>query len=334
MKTLIIAEAGVNHNGDIEIAKKLIDIAAEAGADLVKFQTFRADSLVSHLAAKANYQLRDDNDDESQFQMLQKLELTESMHRVLLAHCSKKKIGFLSTGFDIESVNFLFELGQRLFKIPSGEITNFPYLQHIGKLKGRVILSTGMSDMEEIEAAINVLEDSGTVRAQITVLQCTTAYPVPMGDVNLRAMQSIQKRFKVDVGYSDHTLGIEIPIAAVALGAKVVEKHFTVYRTLPGPDHKASLEPVELDSMIRGIRNLEEALGNGIKRLMPSEMSNVGVARKSIVASQLIKSGDIFTEKNLTTKRPGTGVSPMKISKFLGKTADRDYFADEFIDES
>lgn len=334
MNTLIIAEAGVNHNGDIELAKKLIDIAAEAGADLVKFQTFRADRLVSHMAAKANYQLRDTNDDESQFQMLQKLELTESMHRVLLAHCSEKKIGFLSTGFDIESINFLFELGQRLFKIPSGEITNFPYLQHIGKLKGRVILSTGMSNMEEIEAAIKVLEDSGTVRAQITVLQCTTAYPVPMADVNLRAMQSIQERFKIDVGYSDHTLGIEVPIAAVALGAKVIEKHFTIDRTLPGPDHKASLEPIELDSMIRGIRNVEEALGNGIKRLMPSEISNVGVARKSIVASQLIKSGSIFTEKNLTTKRPGTGVSPMKIAEFLGKTADRDYVPDEFIDES
>ena len=334
MRTLVIAEAGVNHNGDIEIAKKLIDIAADAGADLVKFQTFRAHRLVSNLAAKANYQLRDANDDESQYQMLQKLELTESMHRVLLAHCSEKKIGFLSTGFDIESVNFLFELGQRLFKIPSGEITNFPYLQHIGKLKGRVILSTGMSNMQEIEAAINVLEDSGTARAQITVLQCTTAYPVPMADVNLRAMQSIQERFKVDVGYSDHTLGIEVPIAAVALGAKIIEKHFTIDRTLPGPDHKASLEPIELYSMIRGIRNVEEALGNGIKRLMPSEISNVGVARKSIVASQLIKSGSIFTEKNLTTKRPGTGVSPMQITKLIGKTADRDYVPDEFIDES
>jgi N,N'-diacetyllegionaminate synthase len=334
VKTLIIAEAGVNHNGDIELAKKLIDIAADAGADLVKFQTFRADRLVTHLAPKANYQLRDTNDDESQFQMLQKLELTESMHRVLVAYCSEKKIGFLSTGFDIESVNFLFELGQRLFKIPSGEITNFPYLQHIGKLKGRVILSTGMSNMEEIEAAINVLEDSGTMRAQITVLQCTTAYPVPMADVNLRAMQSIRERFKVDVGYSDHTLGIEVPIAAVALGAKVVEKHFTLNRTLPGPDHKASLEPSELNSMIRCIRNVEEALGNGVKRLMPSEISNIGVARKSIVASQVIMSGNVFTEKNLTTKRPGTGISPMEMTKFLGKTANRDYVPDEFIDES
>ena len=334
MKTLIIAEAGVNHNGDIELAKKLIDIAADAGADLVKFQTFRADRLVSFMAAKAPYQLKDANDDESQFQMLQKLELTESMHRVLLAHCTEKKIGFLSTGFDIESVNFLFELGQRLFKIPSGEITNLPYLQHIGKLKGRVILSTGMSNMDEIEAAINVLEDSGTERTQITVLQCTTAYPVPMAEVNLHAMQSIQERFKIDVGYSDHTLGIEVPIAAVALGAKIIEKHFTIDRTLPGPDHEASLEPLELDSMIRSIRNVEVALGNGIKRLMPSEFSNVEVTRKSIVASKSIESGSIFTEKNLTTKRPGTGISPMEIKNFLGKTADRDYVADEFIDES
>lgn len=334
MKTMIIAEAGVNHNGDIQLAKKLIDIAADAGADLVKFQTFRADRLVTQSALKAEYQVLAIDKIESQYEMLRNLELTESMHHELINHCTNRQIGFLSTGFDIESINFLFELGQRLFKIPSGEITNFPYLQHIGKLKGRVILSTGMSNMEEIEAAINVLEDSGTVRTQITVLQCTTAYPVPMADVNLRAMQSIQERFKVDVGYSDHTLGIEVPIAAVALGAKVVEKHFTIDRTLPGPDHKASLEPVELHSMIRGIRNVEEALGNGIKRLMPSETSNIGVARKSIVASQLIKSGSIFTEKNLTTKRPGNGVSPMKIAKFIGKTADRDYSPDEFIDET
>jgi N,N'-diacetyllegionaminate synthase len=334
MKTLIIAEAGVNHNGDIELAKKLIDVAADAGADLVKFQTFSADRLVSHMAAKAKYQLRDAKDDESQHQMLQKLELTESMHRVLLAHCIEKKIGFLSTGFDIESVNFLFEIGQRLFKIPSGEITNFPYLEHIGKLDGKVILSTGMSNMEEIEAAINVLEESGTERAQITVLQCTTAYPVPMTDVNLHAMQSIQERFKVDVGYSDHTLGIEVPIAAVALGAKVIEKHFTLDRTLPGPDHRASLEPLELDSMIRGIRNVEVALGNGVKCLMPSEISNVEVARKSIVASKAIKSGDLFSAENLTTKRPGNGISPMKLMHLIGKVANRDYVPDELIDES
>jgi N,N'-diacetyllegionaminate synthase len=334
MKTLIIAEAGVNHNGDIELAKKLIDVAADAGADLVKFQTFSADRLVSLLAAKAKYQRRDAKDDESQHQMLQKLELTESMHRVLLAHCTEKKIGFLSTGFDIESVNFLFEIGQRLFKIPSGEITNFPYLEHIGKLDGKVILSTGMSNMEEIEAAINVLEESGTERAQITVLQCTTAYPVPMSDVNLRAMQRIQERFKVDVGYSDHTLGIEVPIAAVALGAKVIEKHFTLDRTLPGPDHKASLEPLELDSMIRGIRNVELALGNGVKCLMPSEISNIEVARKSIVASNTIKSGDLFSAENLTTKRPGNGISPMKLMHLIGKVANRDYAPDELIDES
>jgi N,N'-diacetyllegionaminate synthase len=334
MKTLIIAEAGVNHNGRIDLAKKLVDIAASAGADFVKFQTFRADRLVSRTAEKAEYQQQDVDDKESQHQMLQKLELSESMHVELHAYCSEKRIGFLSTGFDIESINFLHGLGQRLFKIPSGEITNFPYLQHIGKLKGKVILSTGMSNMAEIEAAIRVLQDSGTLLSQITVLQCTTAYPLPMQDVNLRAMQTIQDKFKVEIGLSDHTLGIEIPIAAVALGAKVVEKHFTVDRKLPGPDHKASLEPTELDSMIRGIRNVEVALGDGDKRLMPSEISNIEVARKSIVASKAIKSGNIFSYENLTTKRPGNGISPMELKDLIGKAANRDYALDELIDES
>ena len=334
MKTLIIAEAGVNHNGDINMAKRLIDIAANSGADLVKFQTFSADRLVTHGAAKADYQILATDNTESQHDMLRKLELTESMHNELIAHCASQNIGFFSTGFDVESINLLVGLGQELFKIPSGEITNLPYLRHIGKLDKTVILSTGMSNMHEIEAAINVLEESGTHRSKITVLHCTTAYPAPMSDVNLRAMQSIQKELDVAVGYSDHTLGIEIPIAAVALGATIIEKHFTTDRSLPGPDHKASLEPAELTAMIDGIRKIEKALGDGVKRLMPSEITNLPIARKSIVASLPIKIGAIFTEHNLTAKRPGTGVSPMEWNKLLGSTANKDYLADELIDES
>lgn len=334
MNTLIIAEAGVNHNGNINTAKQLVDIAALAGADLVKFQTFSADRLVTHGAAKADYQMLATDNLESQHAMLRKLELTESMHHELITHCKTQNIGFFSTGFDIESIDMLVRLGQELFKIPSGEITNLPYLQRIGSLQKSVILSTGMSDMCEIEAAINVLEESGTPRSRITVLHCTTAYPVPISDVNLRAMQSIQKRFNVAVGYSDHTLGIEIPIAAVALGAKIIEKHFTIDRALPGPDHKASLEPSELKSMVEGIRNLEKALGDGNKRRMPSEITNLPVARKSIVASRPISEGTTFTEQNLTVKRPGTGISPMEWNRIIGSRAHRDFFADELIDEA
>ena len=334
MKTLIIAEAGVNHNGDINIAKKLVDIAANAGADLVKFQTFNADRLVTHGAAKADYQMLATDNMESQHAMLRKLELTESMHHELIAHCKTQNIGFFSTGFDIESINLLVRLGQELFKIPSGEITNLPYLQRIGNLQKTVILSTGMSNMGEIEAAINVLEASGTPRSKITVLHCTTAYPVPISDVNLRAMQSIQNKFNVAVGYSDHTLGIEIPIAAVALGATIIEKHFTTDRSQPGPDHKASLEPSELKSMVDGIRNVEKALGDGDKRRMPSEITNLPIARKSIVASRPISAGMIFSEQNLTVKRPGTGISPMEWNNLIGRAANRDYLADELINES
>ena len=334
MKTLIIAEAGVNNNGDINVAKKLIDIAAHAGADLVKFQTFNADRLVTHRAAKAEYQILATSKVESQHDMLQKLELTEAMHHELISHCSSQNIGFLSTGFDIESINLLVGLGQDVFKIPSGEITNLPYLQHIGRLDKTVILSTGMSNLDEIEAAINALEDSGTHRSKITVLHCTTAYPTPMSDVNLHAMQSIQNAFSVSIGYSDHTIGTDIPIAAVALGATVIEKHFTIDRNLPGPDHKSSLEPCELKSMIDGIRNVEKALGDGVKRLMPSEIPNLPIARKSIVASRPIKAGTPFTKQNLTAKRPGTGISPMEWDRLLGRTSNKDYLADELIDES
>ena len=331
MKTLIIAEAGVNHNGDINTAKKLIDIAAHAGADLVKFQTFNADQLVTSGAAKAEYQILAANNIESQHDMLRKLELTEAMHHELIAHCASQNIGFFSTGFDIESINFLVGLGQELFKIPSGEITNLPYLRHIGMLDKNVILSTGMSNMNEIEAAINALEGSGTHRSKITVLHCTTAYPAPMSDVNLRAMQSIKDKFNVAVGYSDHTLGIEIPIAAVAMGATVIEKHFTTDTNLPGPDHKASLEPEQLKAMIRAIRNVEIALGDGIKRLMPGETVNLEVIRRSIVARTTILKGETFSIDNLTTKRPGNGISPMLWEEVLGKVANHDYLIDELI---
>ena len=334
MRTLIIAEAGVNHNGDIEIAKKLIDIAAAAGADLVKFQTFNAERLVTASAPKADYQIVAAEKTESQKAMLGKLELTEAMHQELILHCKLREIGFLSTGFDIESINMLVSFGLELFKIPSGEITNLPYLRHIGKLGKKVILSTGMSSMGEIESAINALEESGTPRTKITVLHCTTAYPVPMSDVNLRAMQSIGSEFGVDVGYSDHTLGIAISLAAVALGASIIEKHFTIDRTLPGPDHKASLEPAELKSLVEGIRNIDEALGDGIKRLMISEIGNRDVARKSIVARVPISAGQVLSEENLTTKRPGTGISPMEWSNLVGKKAHRDYSADELINET
>ena len=331
MKVLIIAEAGVNHNGDIDMAKKLIDIAAEAGADLVKFQTFNADRLVTESASKADYQKLSGDGNESQHTMLRNLELTEAMHHELIAHCALKGIGFFSTGFDIESIDMLVSFGQELFKIPSGEITNLPYLRHIGKLGKEVILSTGMSSMDEIESAIKALEESGTPRTRITVLHCTSAYPAPMSDINLHAMQSIRAKFGVDVGYSDHTLGIEVSLAAVALGAKVIEKHFTLDRALPGPDHKASLEPRELKSMINAIRNIEEALGDGMKRLMPSEISNHVSGRKSIVVRKPINLGEAFTEDNLTTKRPGNGIPPMEWDRVLGRSARMSYFPDDLL---
>jgi N,N'-diacetyllegionaminate synthase len=334
VKTLIIAEAGVNHNGDIDLAKRLIDVAADSGADLVKFQTLNADQMVTLNAAKAEYQLLGTSPLETQHEMLSKLELSESAHRELIAHSTKRGIGFFSTGFDISSINLLVSLKQEIFKIPSGEITNLPYLRHIGQLGKDVIISTGMSNLDEIERALSILENSGTLRSRITVLHCTTAYPTPMADVNLRAMVSIQNKLKVSIGYSDHTLGIEIPIAAVTLGASVIEKHFTLDRHLPGPDHKASLEPQELKTMVQAIRNIEIALGDGIKRIMPSELANRGIARKSIVTSKLIKAGETFTSKNLTTKRPGTGVSAIEWDRFLGQIARRDYIVDEFVDEA
>ena len=331
MKTLIIAEAGVNHNGDLALARQLIDVAAVAGADLVKFQTFTADRLATRTAQKADYQNRTTTSTESQHEMLSRLELTDAMHHELIAHCATRKIGFFSTGFDIESVDLLVRHGQNHFKIPSGEITNLPYLRHIGRLGKSVILSTGMANLGEIEAAIDALEAAGTPRAMLTVLHCTTEYPTPMAEVNLRAMLSIHAAFGVAVGYSDHTQGIEVAIAAVAMGATVIEKHFTLDRNLPGPDHKASLEPAELNAMVAAIRNIEVALGDGIKRLTTSEARNRPVVRKSLVASRAIKSGALFTAENITAKRPATGISPMRWDEVIGKAALRDFGADELI---
>ena len=331
-RTLIIAEAGVNHNGDLVLAKQLIDVAAEAGVDLVKFQTFNANRQVTRTAKKADYQTQTTGSGESQQEMLRRLELTEAQHMELIAHCSVRNIGFFSTGFDIESVDLLMSLGQDYFKIPSGEITNLPYLRHIGQLGKAVICSTGMSTLGEIEAAIDVLEKAGTPRAIITVLHCTTEYPTSMAEVNLHAMQSIHTAFGVAVGYSDHTSGIEVAIAAVAMGASVIEKHFTLDRNLPGPDHKASLEPEELKAMVAAIRNIEVALGDGIKRLTPSEARNKPVARKSLVASHAIQAGEVFSAQNITTKRPGTGISPMRWDEVMGHVASRDFAADELIE--
>ena len=332
-KVLVIAEAGVNHNGNINLAKKLVEYAAEAGADLVKFQTFTADAGISKNARKADYQLETTSTSESQYEMIRKLELSREMHEELIAHCKKCGAGFFSTGFDPQSVDLLAELGLDRFKIPSGEITNLPYLRHIGKYGKPVILSTGMARLGEIEAALEVLEVSGTPRKSVTVLHCNAEYPTPMADVNLKAMPVFRDALGVQVGYSDHTLGIEVPIAAVAMGATVIEKHFTLDRNLPGPDHRASLEPDELKAMVQAIRNIELALsGDGLKRPSPSESKNLEIARKSLVALVPIKVGEPFTEYNLGVKRPGSGISPMRWDEFIGRPANRDYQVDELIE--
>jgi N,N'-diacetyllegionaminate synthase len=332
MSIFIIAEAGVNHNGSIDIAKQLIDVAALSGADAVKFQTFDASRQVTRDAQKADYQKLNSDNEESQYTMLRKLELNESMHLELIEHCSNRNISFLSTAFDIQSIDLLVKLGQECFKIPSGEITNLPYLKNIGQLRKKIILSTGMSTMNEIEAAIEVIEQAGTPRSKITVLHCTSEYPAPMNEVNLLAMNSIRDKFGLAVGYSDHTDGIEVAIAASAMGACVIEKHFTLDKNLPGPDHKASLEPAQLESMVKSIRNIELALGDGIKGISPSEKKNIMIARKSLVASKVIKAGEVFTNENITAKRPGTGISPMLWDELVGKVARRNYKADEIIE--
>jgi len=330
--TQIIAEAGVNHNGDMGLAKELIDVAAEAGADIVKFQTFTADRLVTPTASKARYQLLTTPSEESQYEMLRKLELNLDMHKELLAHCESRGIDFLSSAFDTESVNLLIDLGMHRFKIPSGEITNLQYLRHIGGCSKPIILSTGMATMNEIDAALQVLEFAGTPRALITILHCTTEYPAPMNDVNLRVMKTIQDTFGVEVGYSDHTTGIEVAVAAVALGATVIEKHITLNRELPGPDHKASLEPDELYQMVAAIRNIECALGDGVKNVSAIEKQNILAARKSLVARRKIMKNEIFNETNVEAKRPGTGISPMRSDEIFGKSAKRNFEAGELIE--
>ena len=327
----IIAEAGVNHNGSQKLAKNLIDAAVKAGADAVKFQTFKAENLVSKSAQKAEYQKQTTSMEESQFEMIKKLELDVAVHKELMTYCQEKGIIFLSTPFDHDSIDLLNELGLEIFKIPSGEITNLPYLRHIGRLNKKIILSTGMANLGEVEAAINVLTGAGSQRESITVLHANTEYPTPMQDVNLKAMQTLGRAFNLTYGYSDHTNGIEVPIAAVAMCATVIEKHFTLDKTMEGPDHKASLEPHELTAMVQAIRNIEQALGSAVKQPSPSEMKNKSIARKSLVAKTVIKRGETFTEQNLTVKRPGTGINPMRWDEVLGTVAHKDYAEDELI---
>ena len=331
MGVFIIAEAGVNHNGSLKLAKKLVDEAKNAGVDCIKFQTFIAENIVSKTAVKAEYQKQNTNNScESQYNMLKKLELSFSDFIELNNYCKAKNIQFLSTAFDFDSIDFLSSLDMNVWKIPSGEITNLPYLIKIANLGKDIILSTGMSTMEEIQNALSVLKTNGA--GNITVLHCTTEYPAPFADVNLKAMLTIKDEFNVNIGYSDHTKGIEIPISAVALGATVIEKHFTLDKNMQGPDHKASLEPHELKKMVESIRNVESALGDGIKRLAESEKKNISIARKSIIAKRDIKKGEIFTQENLTVKRPGNGISPMKWFEILGQEAIKDFKEDELIE--
>ncbi|EAL3842990.1 N-acetylneuraminate synthase [Campylobacter upsaliensis] len=330
-KVLIIAEAGVNHNGDINLAKKLIEQAAEAGADVVKFQTFKASSCVSVSAKKAKYQLETTAKEESQLEMIQKLELSYESHFELMKHCKKHGIAFLSTPFDLESVEFLRGLDLPYFKIPSGEITNLPYLKAVAKCKKKVLLSTGMANLGEIEAALTILRKNGT--RNITLLHCNTEYPTPFEDVNLNALKTLKEAFKLEVGYSDHTEGIVASLGAVALGAVVIEKHFTLDKTMEGPDHRASLEFEELKALCKGIRELEKALGSGIKKASKSEAKNKIIARKSLVAKREIQKGEKFSEQNLTTKRPGSGISAMRYEEYLGKRALKTYKKDELINE-
>ena len=331
MSTLIIAEAGVNHNGDIELAKTLIDIAASSGADIVKFQSFDAKNLVTASAAKADYQLANTSTDESQLEMLMRLQLSEKQHQILKNHAESQSIEYLSSAFDIQSLRTLMKLGQKRIKVPSGEITNIPYLRFIAKLNTEIMLSTGMCTLAEIGAAIKILETQGLTRRNIKILHCTSDYPARIDEVNLRAMKTIQEFFGVEVGYSDHTEGIEVSIAAVALGATIIEKHFTIDKNLPGPDHQASLEPSELLMLVESIRNIELAMGSETKSPSAAELRNALAVRKSIVALKPIKRGDFYTEENLTTKRPGVGISPMEWDSIIGLRAPKDFEIDELI---
>jgi N,N'-diacetyllegionaminate synthase len=331
--TVIIAEAGVNHNGSLEMAKKMVDAAADAGVDYVKFQTFCSELLVTASAAQADYQRREaQSEDSSQLAMLRKLELSHADHLALVDYCKQKGVKFLSTAFDLPSVDFLDGLGVDFWKVPSGEITNLPYLRKIAATRRPIVMSTGMSDLDTVKESLDFLLGEGAERKDITLLHCNTEYPTPFADVNLNAMITLRNELGVATGYSDHTLGIEVPVAAVALGAEVIEKHFTLDRNLPGPDHKASLLPDELKAMVSAIRNIEKALGTGLKRVTDSEAKNIVAARKSIVAAVAIKAGEVFTEENLTVKRPGNGLSPMKWYDVVGRQASRDYQPDEPIE--
>ena len=331
--TIIIAEAGVNHNGSLELAKELVRKAVDAGVDYIKFQTFKTEKCISKKAKKADYQaINTMNSAESQFDMVKRLELSQEDHFELVELCNDFNVKFFSTAFDLDSIDFLHSLNIGLWKIPSGEITNYPYLKKIASFHEPVILSTGMCELSDIKAAIDVLMNEGLKKSQITVLHCNTEYPTPYQDVNLKAMHEIKEKFDVEVGYSDHTEGIEVPIAAVALGAAVIEKHFTLDRNMAGPDHKASIEPDELKQMVASIRNIEQAMGTGHKKISESERKNIEIARKSIVAACDIKKGDIFTENNLTVKRPGTGISPMRWNEIIGTRAKRDYSEEDLIE--
>ncbi len=330
-RILIIAEAGVNHNGSLKTAKKMVDVAVNSGTDAIKFQTFNAELLVSKYAPKARYQKIATNKDESQLEMIKKLELDLNAHKELIRYCRKKRIIFLSSPFDLESIDLLVHLGLKIFKIPSGEITNLPYLRKIGALRKKLIISTGMSTLREVKDALNILVKSGTRKKDIVILHCNTEYPTPFKDVNLSAMLTIKDKFGVKVGYSDHTLGIEVAIASAALGATVIEKHFTLDKNMEGPDHKASLEPRELKTMVLAIRNVERALGSGVKKPSKSEAKNILIARQSIVAAKEIRRGEVFCAEKLTTKRPGTGISPMFWDQVIGRVASRNYQRDDFI---
>ena len=332
--TIIIAEAGVNHNGSLELAKQLVDKAVEAGVDYVKFQTFKASKLVTQAAKQAEYQQKNiGKGGDSQYQMLKKLELSAEDHEVLIAYCKEKGIKFFSTAFDFDSIEYLHSLDLGLWKIPSGEVTNYPFLKRVASFNEKTILSTGMCDMEDVRAAVEALYKNGLSKENLILLHCNTEYPTPFEDVNLKAMDALRKEFGVEVGYSDHTKGIEVPIAAVALGATVIEKHFTLDRNMEGPDHKASLEPDELKAMVSAIRNIEKAVGgDGTKHVSESERKNIAIARKSIVAACDIKAGELFTDENLTAKRPGSGISPMRWDDVVGKTAKRNFMEDELIE--
>ena len=330
-RVIVIAEAGQNHNGKLKLAYKLVDVAKECGADFIKFQTSIPKLHISKFAKKANYQIKNWKTHGNQLQMLEKISLVYNDFKKIKKYCDKKKIEFLSTPFDLNSVDFLKSFNMKYFKIPSGDITNLPHLTKVAKLKKKVILSTGMANLDEIKKALKVLISNGTAKKNITVLQCNTEYPTPLKDANVRAMLTIKKKFKIKVGYSDHTEGIESSLAAAALGASVIEKHITLDKNLQGPDHKASINPRELKKMIQGIRKITIALGNGIKKISPSEKKNIRIARTSIVAANEIKKGEKFTNRNLAIKRPGNGISPMKLFKVIGKTAKKNFMEDELI---